>query len=61
MGYRFYNKICKNILDKKKGRISSGHAHQAVGNMGGRGKCSRHIYYRLDYDKTLIKKIKILN
>ena len=48
---------------KKRPGLGPSHAHQATGNMGGRGKCSRYLYYRPYPLKSLIqikKKLKIL-
>ncbi len=39
--------------------MNPSHAHQAIGNMGGRGKCSRYIYYRPHPPKSLIEIKKI--
>ena len=44
----------KKIRAKKKARLRPCHAHQAIGSMGGRGKCPRYIYYRPYPPKSLI-------
>lgn len=43
------------MISKKKGAAcKQRHAHQATGNTGGRGKCSRYYYYRPIHEKSLM-------
>ncbi len=43
------------MISKKKGAAcKQRHAHQATGNTGGRGKCSRYYYYRPIHEKSLV-------